>query len=370
LKKRIIVSVSNDLYSDQRVRKVCNSLFNLGFDISLLGRELSDSKEITDRPYYFKRFRLIFNSGALFYATLNIRLFFYLLFHKADVLLANDLDTLLPNFLISKLKGIPLVYDSHELFTEVPELKGRYSKKVWEIIESWIFPQLENVFTVNNSIADIYENKYGVKINVIKNIPNKVDDFIPESKNDLGIGDIGKYIILQGAGINIDRGAEELVESMKYVDNAILLIVGSGDVLPKLKSMVNEKGISSRVRFIDKQSPEKLRSFTFYAELGVSLDKDTNLNYRYSLPNKIFDYLQAGIPVLASNLPEIKKVVEGNGVGVICNSHEPKEISNCINTMLKDNAKQQMAQKIKDAASLYNWENQEETLFKVYGKFL
>ncbi len=371
MKKRIIISVSNDLYSDQRVKKVCNSLYKIGFDIILLGRLLADSKDITDRPYSIKRFKLAFSKGPLFYATLNIRLFLYLLFHKADVLLANDLDTLLPNYLVSKIKKIPLVYDSHEYFTEVPELQGRYSKKVWEKIESRIFPKLNKVFTVNQSIATIYENKYGVKINVLKNIPNKeTSTFTPLSKEDLGIANIEKYIILQGAGINIDRGAEEIVEAMQFVKEAVLLIVGSGDVLEKLKAMVNDLSLSNKVIFIAKQSPQKLKSFTYHAELGLSMDKDTNLNYRYSLPNKIFDYIQAGIPVLASNLPEISKVVIDNNIGVICKSHNTNEISKCINNMLKNNAKKQLANNIAQAAKILNWESQEDVLIKVYKDFL
>ncbi len=370
MKKRIIVSVSNDLYSDQRVRKVCNSLYNSGFEIVLLGRKLPDSKEVTDRPYSIRRFKLTFKSGALFYTSLNIRLFLYLLFHKADVLLANDLDTLLPNYLVSKIKGIPLVYDTHELFTEVPELEDRYSKKVWEWIEVLIFPKLKNVFTVNDSIANIYNKKYGVEINVIKNIPTRSEAFVPETKSDLGLDKIGKYIILQGAGINIDRGAEELVEAMKYVDAASLLIVGSGDVLPKLKTLVEDLDLKQKVIFIDKQSPARLKSYTFYAEIGISLDKNTNLNYKYSLPNKIFDYLQVGIPILASDLPEIKKVVLGYNVGVICKNHKPMEISKCINNMLESNAKEELKDNIKKASSIFCWENQEDILLKVYRKFL
>jgi len=370
LKKKIIVSVSNDLYSDQRVKKVCNSLFNLGYEIVLLGRRLKDSKEINDRNYTIIRFNLAFIKGPLFYASLNIRLFFYLIFHKADVLLANDLDTLLPNYLVSKFKKIPLVYDSHEYFTEVPELQDRYSKRVWEKIEKWIFPKLKYIFTVNNSIANIYENKYGVKLKVLKNIPNKIDDFSPEEKNDLGIENIGKYIILQGAGINIDRGAEEIVEAMQFVENVKLLIVGNGDVLPKLKIMVEELGIENKVLFIAKQNPQRLRSYTFYAELGLSMDKDTNLNYRYSLPNKIFDYMQAGIPILASDLPEIKKVIDEFGIGVICKNHETKEIANCINSMINRDMKSKLAENLAKTAQIINWENQEEVLISVYKQFL
>jgi len=368
--KKVIISVSNDLYSDQRVRKACDSLLNMGFEITLLGRKLHNSNNMPERNYKIIRFPLMFKSGPLFYANLNIRLFFYLLFHKSDVLLANDLDTLTANYIVSKIKRIPLVYDSHEYFTEVPELQGRIAKKIWEKIEKYIFPKLENTFTVNDSIANIYRNKYNVEINVIKNLPNRKRKSNLKTKEELGLDKNQKYIILQGAGINIDRGAEELVMAMNYIDIAKLLIVGNGDVLPLLKDMVKKEKLGDKVVFIAKQSPEILKSYTAISELGISIDKNTNLNYKYSLPNKIFDYIQGGIPILTSNLPEIRKVVDAYQIGLIIKNHKPKEISDKINLMLSNDFKQQRQNEILKAAEELTWESQEHILKKVYSKFL
>ena len=367
--KTIIVSVSNDLYSDQRVRKMCESIQAMGFSIVLLGRKLHDSKNITDRKYKIRRFKLPFTKGALFYASLNIRLFFYLLFHKADVLLANDLDTLLSNFLISKIKGIPLVYDTHEYFTEVPELQGRKAKKIWEKIEAYIFPKLKDVITVNKSIADIYSKKYNVDINIIKNLPNKLEKFTALSKKDLGIEHIDKYIILQGAGINIDRGAEELVAAMHKINNAKLLIIGNGDVIPKLKAEVNNSELVDKIIFIEKQNHKRLMSYTHHAELGLSLDKDSNMNYRFSLPNKIFDYINMGIPILVSDLVEVRNIVDSYNVGLVLGEHSPIEIAKQVNIMLKDDYKTKLKSNIIKAAKDLNWEQQENIITNIYSKF-
>lgn len=368
--KTVVVSVSNDLFSDQRVKKMCNSIEKLGFNIVLLGRLLPDSKDITDRNYTIKRFKLCFNKGALFYAVLNIRLFFYLLFRKVDVLVANDLDTLLANFLISKIKGIPLVYDSHEYFTEVPELEGRKAKKIWLKIEKSIFPRLKNIITVNKSIADIYKTKYGVDLKIIKNLPNKLNNFTPLSKEELNIEHIHKYIILQGAGINIDRGAEELVEAMLDVSLSKLLIVGSGDVIHILKNRVLNSELKDKVFFIDKQSPERLKSYTYYAELGLSLDKDSNLNYRYSLPNKIFDYISLGVPVLVSDLVEVSSIVNDYKVGKVIKTHSSEEIAKEINLMLAQDSKKLLHTNLQKAAEELNWENQDSIINDIYSKFL
>ncbi len=341
---------------------MCDSLIKQGYDIELLGRKLPSSKDITDRNYTVTRFRLPFSSGALFYASLNTKLFFYLLFHKADILYANDLDTLAPNYLVSKIKGIPLVYDSHEYFTEVPEIQGRWVKKVWERIERSIFPKLKHVITVNKSIADIYSKKYNVDVKIIKNFPNKLEDFTPLSKKELGIDTIGKYIILQGAGINVDRGAEELVKAMLDVNNVKLLIIGSGDVIPQLKLEVENGNYNDKIIFIEKQNPERLKSYTYYAELGLSLDKDTNLNYKYSLPNKIFDYINLSVPVLVSDLIEVSRIVKDYNVGTIIPKHNPKEIAKGINNMIAENAKEKLQGELKKATKELNWEQQENII--------
>ena len=123
---------------------------------------------------------MIFKRGFLFYKFFNIRLFFYLLLHKADLLVSNDLDTLLPNFLISKIKNLPLVYDSHEYFTGVPEIQNRpFVKWVWKSLEKSIFQRLKYVITVSEPIASLYENLYSVKPVVIRNLAKKSDHLIP-----------------------------------------------------------------------------------------------------------------------------------------------------------------------------------------------
>ncbi len=159
---RIIISATNDLSTDQRIKKICETLFELNFDIVLIGRKLKSSLPLK-RKYRTIRMKLLFNKGFLFYAEYNLRLFFQLLFLKKDILLSNDLDTLLPNFLISKIFSKKLVYDSHELFTEVPELISRPKvQKVWIKLEKYILPKLNNVYTVNNTIANYYSKKYGI----------------------------------------------------------------------------------------------------------------------------------------------------------------------------------------------------------------
>ena len=368
MKKRIIVSVTNDLYTDQRVAKVCRFLVNEGFSVLLVGRLLPNSQAMPELPYETKRMKLFFKRGPLFYAEYNLRLFFFLFFRRANVLLANDLDTLLANYLASWFKPkVQLVYDSHEYFTEVPELQGRKAKKVWEAIEGFIFPKLKNIYTVNQSIADLYHTKYGKTLRVVRNIsplwkPNTI-----ASKEELGLPTDKPIIIIQGAGINVDRGAEEAVEAMREINDAYLIFVGDGDVIPQLKIRVNELNLADKVLFYGKKPYQTLLQYTYHSSIGLTLDKDTNLNYKYSLPNKVFDYIHTNTAIIATDLVEIKRVVETHQVGIILPQLTVEELRAAIIKLLKDADQLQTYQANCNAVkNQLCWENEESVLREIY----
>lgn len=367
--KKAIVSVTNDLYTDQRVHKVCLFLESQGFSVLLVGRKRKSSKVLEPRTYKTKRVNLFFDKGAKFYAEYNFRLFWYLIFRKVDVLVANDLDTLLANYSVSKFKPFSrLVYDSHEYFTEVPELIHRKKvKQIWETIEAWIFPKLKTIYTVNNSIAKLYADKYQKEIKVVRNISPTWEPNNLKSKQELGIPENKKLIILQGAGINIDRGAEEAVQAMKLVENTVLMIVGDGDVVFQLKTYVIDNQLDDKVLFFDKRPYNEMMNFTYYADLGLTLDKSTNINYRYSLPNKVFDYIQAETPIIGTNLIEISKILSEYGVGEIIEEFTPENLALLINSLLNNESKlTDLKVNCSKARKVLNWESEIETLKEIY----
>ncbi len=369
--KRLIVSVTNDLSSDQRVHKICTTLQSMGFNILLIGRQLENNKPLK-RDYKTLRMRLWFSKGFLFYANYNLALFFKILFLKKEILLANDLDTLLPNYFISKLFNIPLVYDSHELFTEVPELISRPRiQKVWLHIEKYIFPKLKYVYTVNQSIANIYAKKYNVKVNVIRNIAPAFADKTINNNFKIRIKNSKKMLILQGNGINIDRGGKEAVKMMQYLDNCILYIIGGGDVFNALKKLVVDLALADKVIIKDKIPYQELMQYTQIADLGLSLDKNTNLNYEYSLPNKVFDYIQANTPLLVSNRPEVAKLVIENNIGSVSKSLNPKDLATQIKYILSDEVLLKKWQNnLKITAKILTWENESKKIIKIYKDFV
>ncbi len=359
--KKVAICVTNDLVADQRVNKVASTLSNNNFDITLIGRKLKNSLQV-NRKYKTTRFKLLFNKGFLFYANYNIRLFFYLLFSDFDIILANDLDSLTACYYAAKIKKKQIVYDSHELFTEVPELINRkFVKNFWTKIEKHILPKLKNTYTVCRSIANIYNKKYGTNFCVVRNIP-----VCNNNKNITKNNSDKKIIIYQGA-VNIGRGLKEIINAMQFIDNAILLIIGDGDILQDLKKIVTTKKLSNKIEFKGKIPFDKLKEITQTADLGISLEQNLGLNYYYALPNKIFDYIHSGIPVLASDLPEIRNIIKKYNVGELVNDFSTEALSTKINNLLNNDEKLNIyKQNTKLAAKELCWQTEEKNILKIF----
>lgn len=363
--KHIVVSVINDLVTDQRVHKTCSTLQSMGFCVILVGRKLPDSLPLQPRNYITKRFFLPINKGFLFYAFFNLRLFFYLLFSKASVLVSNDLDTLPANYLVSFLRKIPLVYDSHEYFTEVPELINRPRVKyIWEKIEACILPHIKYAFTVSPSIAEAYNKKYKIDFKVIRNLPE-----YNEQKNN-SVENPNNTILYQGA-LNVGRGLENVIEAMQYVENATLQIIGDGDISEKLKLHAIEKNVNSKVQFIGKIPFDKLKEYTQKATIGLSVEEAKGLNYQFALPNKLFDYIHANIPVIVSHLIEMEKIVCEFDIGVVLKENTSKEIAKTINEILSNKEKlNNWRANTQNAAQILCWQNEELKLKAIFTPFI
>ncbi len=345
---------------------MCTSLSFEGFEVHLVGRKLKNSLAL-DRTYATHRMQLLFNKGALFYASFNIRLFFFLLFRKVDVLHANDLDTLLANYLISKLKRKPIIYDNHEYFTGVPEIQNRkFVKGVWTKIEKWIFPKLQHIFTVNDSIASLYEKEYQIKPKVIRNIPLQQIAPLKFTKEQLGLPTDKKILILQGAGINIDRGAEELLEAIALLKDYFLVIIGSGDVIETLIVRASKEDLKDKTLFKGKLPYEEMMQYTQLADAGLTLDKATNTNYKYSLPNKVFDYIRANIPVISSEIIEIENIIKKYEIGAIIPSHQPLEIAETIEYFFKTTDFIEIKRKLVYSSEQLSWENEVYSMLETY----
>lgn len=348
---RVAVLVSNDLTYDQRVSKICDSLQHKKWEVQLVGVLKTESTSI-QRTYSTNRLRVFFSKGPLFYFMLNVRMFFYLLFHKTEIIWANDLDVLWPAVFMKRIRGTKIIYDSHEYFTEAEGLTGRERiKAFWTRIEERCIPHVDLFITVNESIAEIYRNKYKREVFVQRNMPILVED---ESERE-ELFEV-KTVVLQGAYIDPDRGGMELVEAFQYLEGIQLLIVGAGRDLENIKRRIVELQLEEKVKVLPRMSYLELKQLTQRVHLGVSLDKPLHLNYTLSLPNKLFDYIHAGVPVLVSNLLEPARIVNEYGVGEVVSEVTPKAIAVGIQIVLNSPSYNEYKTATKKAKSALHWQ--------------
>jgi glycosyltransferase involved in cell wall biosynthesis len=366
--KRIILAVTNDLYTDQRVHRVAQSLGKSGATVTLIGRLLPYSTPLTARSYKTLRFKLLFKTGFLFYANYNLRLFFYLLFSKADIIVSNDLDTLAACFLAAKLKRAALVYDSHEYFSEVPELVNRkFVRSVWLLIEELFIPRLKYSYTVNESIALIYSQKYNISMEVVRNLPSKsTNNAILSTQLNFP----GKKIILYQGSLNVGRGLEMAIDAMKYIETAVLIIIGEGDISQQLRQRAIDLNLDEKVKFSGRIPLDQLFQYTCSADLGLCIEEIIGLNYYYSLPNKLFDYIQARVPIIASDFPEISKIIHEFKIGCTIGDRNPIHFAELINSIFDDPSRYSVwKSNLEKAAEELCWENEEPKLLAIFRKF-
>ncbi|MDL2314888.1 glycosyltransferase [Bacteroidales bacterium OttesenSCG-928-C19] len=357
---RIVISVNSNLETDQRVHKVAQTLYENGYDVLVVGQKRGSKIADYKKDYKTNRFRLFFYRKVFFFIDFNIRLFFYLLFTKADIFLSNDTDTILPNYFVSKIRKKKLVFDAHEMYPEVPELAHRpRTKKIWERIENYTFPKLKNAYTVCQPIADIYNERYNISMKVVRNIPFAKKE-VEETKD---LKQEGKKILLYQGAINTGRGLEWIIDTMPLLDDCIFYIAGDGYQLPQIKQYAKERNLDNKVIFLGAIPFQDLHSYTVNADLGISLLANQGLNYYYSLPNRIFDFIRAQVPVLATGFPEIKNIVENYHIGRCIDHYEPNYLAGVIKEMLSE---EKDTEGFAKANKELTWENETKVLLDIF----
>lgn len=328
---RIAVLVSNDLAYDQRVRKTCNTLMAAGWEPILVGRRWRRLDPIhIDRPYPNFRMWLPFQTGPLFYLALQWGLMRALRRCRDEygcaAVWANDLDTLWPAVRASHRWGWHIAYDSHEWFTEAEGLKGRPVRKaIWQWWERRAFRGISRMLTVNVSIAEAYRSQYGVEVEVVPNVPERAEPAVPMPRSFLGWPEDARVLLMQGAFMDRDRGALDAVRALQHLPDHHLALIGAGPEHDEATLRARQLGVEGRLHVHGRMPFEQLRRCTAAADVGLSLDRPTVDNFRFSLPNKLFDYLHAGIPSVCSDLPVAGKFVRTEGIGEVVAPHRDDE---------------------------------------------
>src|SRR4030095_274695 len=325
--KKLIFTVTNDLNYDQRMQRICGTLADAGYNVLLVGRKLKTSLPLSKVNYQQQRLKCWFNKGKLFYSEFNIRLFFFLLFKKMDCICAIDLDTILPCYYISILKGVKRVYDAHEYFSQLDEVVSRPKiYRFWHRIEKKMIPKFKNGYTVCDSLAEEFKKNYNANYKVVRNVPSLI-----ESNEQIRPEDV---VIYQGA-VNKGRGLDKLVLAMKNV-NAKLWVCGNGNFIDEMTSVVQANDLSGKVIFFGMLSPEELKKRTVQAYIAVNPFERTGLNQYLSLSNKFFDYIHAGIPQVTMNYPEYKKINDQFKIAELIGDLSPEAIAGAINRLINN----------------------------------
>ncbi len=325
--KRIILTVTNDLNYDQRMIRICTSLQQAGYAVTLVGRRLSSSPAVQTQPFRQVRLRCLLTKGPGFYAEFNLRLFFWLLFRKADMLVAIDLDTILPVLFVSKLKRVQRLYDAHELFCEMQEIVERpLVYRAWKRIERFAVPKFEYGYTVNQPIADEFNRMYGSRFIIIRNVPLLRPLMIPMKREP--------FIWYQGA-VNQGRSFDTLIPAMKQVE-ARLLIAGDGNYMKQARELVVRHGLGQKVIFLGKVSPGQLFEEAVKASIGVTLFEPTGRSNYFSLANRFFDYFHAGLPQVCVNYPVYTQINEQQPVALMVDDLSPENLADKLNLLLRN----------------------------------
>jgi len=357
----IIFTVTNDLSYDQRMIRICTSLAAAGYRPVLVGRKRKNSLPLREQTFRQVRLSMFFDKGMLFYAEYNLRLFFWLLFHHADALCAIDLDTILPVYFIKIFKQVPAVYDAHEYFTEMKEVRTRPRvRKIWKAIERFCVPRFAKGYTVSGGLAEQFEKEYGVKYEVIRNMP-PLRPLVPVPRE--------KTLLFQGA-VNEARGFEILIPAMRKIPYR-LIVCGDGNFMEQLLRLIKENGVEEKIELKGMLPPEELQPIATRASLGLGLAESEGINQYHALPNKFTDYMHAGLPQLAMNYPEYRKINREYPVAVLIDKLDIDEVARTINRIMED---QQLLHSMEanalKARLVYNWEEEEKKLVRFYTTLL
>ncbi|UOQ96856.1 glycosyltransferase [Hymenobacter sp. 5317J-9] len=360
---RLLFAVTTDLCFDQRMQRICGSLAAAGYQVQLVGWQRPASPPLTPQPYQQHRLRGWFQKGKLFYLEYNLRLLIYLLSQHAAAWCACDLDTALPVWLRARLGGQPLVYDAHELFTEVPEVVARPAvQRVWRWVEGFIVPRARLAYTVGPALAGVFEQRYGRPFGVVRNVSRlREQDVLPPAPS---AAPAGGYILYQGA-LNVGRGLENLLDAMPQVAGR-LVICGEGDLSAALRARADRLGLleSGKVEFRGFVLPETLREVTRHAAVGIMLLENIGLSYYYSLANKFFDYVHAGIPQVLIDFPEYRTLNDEFDVAELVTDLAPATLARALNRLLRDEPAryQHLAANCRRAAPELSWQHEERAL--------
>lgn len=336
--KKICLVFLGNPFQDSRLTNLSNSLSEDGFSVSVIGFDWFSLKEnhVEKGLKIFRIYKTKFS--FLFYLQYNLILFKELLKADAHIFFAEDFYTLPLVTFFAKLKSAKVFYNSREIYAYIGGLHSRPNlQRVITSIEKFFIKKVDLVMTTGEMDSEFLEKFYSLpKTSVIRNIPLYQK---PTSKVDLrkqyGISD-DKLILLYQGVIIPGRGIPIIIEALAKIPNAVLLLLGDGDKKENYQNHAKKFGVEDRVIFAGSFKQNELINYTAAADVGLSLIENISISYYHALPNKLFEYIMAELPVLSSNLPQMKNIVEKYNVGDVINLENADELIHVLNKWSAD----------------------------------
>lgn len=354
--KSIVCTVTNDISHDARMHRICGTLAENGHQVMLVGRLRPASIPLEEYAFDTDRLRISSSKGFLFYLSYNWKLFFYLLKSDADVICSVDADTLLAGRFASWFSNKELVYDSHEFFTELPELSGKPLRKfIWKIVNRIGLWGSVRCYTVNDELASMFTNKYGKPFITIQNVPYL------NQKTRVRTQPIRPIKLVYVGMINKGRGIEEAIDFVSKHNMYELHVIGNGDLYKQLKDQSIEE---QKVVWHGFMTQENIQQLLPRYDIGLNLLSTDSKNYYYSSANKFFDYVNAGLPVLSMNFPVYKRLCSAFRIGELIPTMQESDIEEGIEKILSDYKRYRL--QCEQAKQVWNWENEKKKLLSFY----
>jgi len=366
-KKRptICMLTTSNLVFDTRILNEAHTLAKI-YDLTIVTFE-SDALDLKMLPFKIKQVRCFGKKGVIKSLFSLARQAFK---ENTDIYHAHDLDGLFCAYLPALLKGKTLIYDSHELWSDALQF-GRFKKfkRVFSFLEWFLVLRVKFIITVNESLSKILAEKYHKKVFALYNYPAVIKRDL--SKKSLRQKYPGKKIIIYLGGITKGRGINLIVQVAKLLDqNFIFLLIGYGSEKENIEKLIIKQKMENKVKILDPFAPGTIVPSVAGADLGLCLIERISLSYYLSTPNKLFQYINADIPILASNFPEMKKIILEDNIGDVVSPVRPKEVARKIKELTSEPKHQELVKNLSKVKRKYSWQVESKKLIKNYLEIL
>ncbi len=361
--KRVLISFLGNINYDTRARNLLGSLRTIGHEVDTVSFDWYDRPQ--GGPVAVVKLSKA-GSSLFFYAKFALTVILKLIFNKYDLYIASDIYNLPFLSFFAKFRSKPVFYDSRELFKYLAGLKDKATvQKLLAAIENSYISDCDKIIVTGMMDAEVLTEDYNLparKFILLRNLPHKTVT-IPwlDIRKKFGFSAESIILIYQGVILK-GRGLPVLIEALKRMENVCLVIMGDGDLRGELENLVETEGLQERVVFTGTIPQEYILEYTAGADIGCTLIENISKSYFYALPNKMFEYIAAGIPVLASNLPQMMQIIDNYGVGKYADPEDIEAVVSAINELADPVKRADIAENARNAHEVLNWEAEFEAV--------